>query len=133
MNTTPHIAQLTIQRMGIRADEAAEDDGVRRMVSNCDRSNQWVGAAAPGITHLTSRSQRLLYLLQSFIGGFVLSLLGSIFFLISSPALFAVLYSVGVIVSLMGTGFLIGFKKQFQQMWVWNTLSCWKSDSVKRY
>lgn len=40
--------------------------------------------------------------------GFVLSLLGSIVLFLAQLALFAVLYGLGTIVSLAGTGFLIG-------------------------
>lgn len=54
--------------------------------------------------------------LKSVIGGFALSIIGSIFLFTANYALFAVLYSIGVIVSLIGTGFLIGFMKQIRQM-----------------
>lgn len=52
----------------------------------------------------------------SLVGGFALSLLGSILLVTGSLALFAVLYSIGVVLSLVGTGFLIGFGKQIKQM-----------------
>lgn len=52
----------------------------------------------------------------SLIGGFVLSLIGSLLVLSGSLALFAILYSIGVVVSFIGTGFLIGFIKQLKQM-----------------
>lgn len=42
--------------------------------------------------------------------------MGSIALFGGSTALFAILYSIGIIVSLAGTGFLIGFMKQFRQM-----------------
>ena len=50
------------------------------------------------------------------LGGFVISLLGTVLLVTGSVAIFVVLYSVGVLVSLTGTGFLIGFMKQFKQM-----------------
>lgn len=53
---------------------------------------------------------------NSLVGGLALSVLGSALLFTGSLALFAVLYSVGVIVSLTGTGFLLGFMKQFKQM-----------------
>ncbi|EPQ32115.1 uncharacterized protein PFL1_00312 [Pseudozyma flocculosa PF-1] len=48
--------------------------------------------------------------------GFVMSILGSVFLFTGSLVSFAILYSVGVVVSLTGTGFLLGFMKQFRQM-----------------
>ncbi len=44
---------------------------------------------------------------RSFIGGFAISLLGSILFIVST-ALFAILFSLGYLLSLIGTGFLVG-------------------------
>lgn len=44
----------------------------------------------------------------SLVGGFVLSIIGSVMLFIGSTVLFALLYSIGVIVSLVGTGFLVG-------------------------
>ncbi|BGP04064.1 Protein transport protein SFT2 [Rhodotorula toruloides] len=55
--------------------------------------------------------------------GFALSLLGAIFFALGQVALFATLYVVGVVASLVGTGFLLGFMKQLRMMW----------DPVRRY
>ncbi|GAA6055666.1 hypothetical protein JCM3770_003402 [Rhodotorula araucariae] len=55
--------------------------------------------------------------------GFGLSLLGAIFFAIGQVALFATLYVVGVVASLVGTGFLLGFMRQVKMMW----------DPVRRY
>jgi len=48
--------------------------------------------------------------------GFVLSLLGAICLLLGSLTLFAILYALGVIISLIGTGFILGFFKQFKMM-----------------
>ncbi|PWN22593.1 SFT2-like protein, partial [Microstroma glucosiphilum] len=49
------------------------------------------------------------------VGGLALSLAGA-FLLFLNTALFAIFYSIGVVLSLVGTGFLIGFMKQFRQM-----------------
>ena len=62
-------------------------------------------------------------ILRSLVGGFALSLLGSILFTLGQVTLFAVLYTLGVIVSLVGTGFLVGFKRQAKMAW----------DPVRRY
>ncbi|KLO14215.1 hypothetical protein SCHPADRAFT_939763 [Schizopora paradoxa] len=48
--------------------------------------------------------------------GFVLSLLGTIWLLVGSLTLFAIFYAFGVVVSLFGTGFIIGFFRQFKMM-----------------
>jgi len=48
--------------------------------------------------------------------GFLLSLLGTIWLLVGSLTLFAIFYAFGVVVSLIGTGFIIGFFKQFKMM-----------------
>lgn len=63
-----------------------------------------------------TRQQRIMGFVGCLIAGFVMSLLGSILLVTGSLATFAVLYSVGVVVSLTGTGFLLGFMKQFKQM-----------------
>ncbi|KAF9072938.1 vesicle transport protein, partial [Rhodocollybia butyracea] len=48
--------------------------------------------------------------------GFVLSLLGSIVLFLAQLALFAILYGLGTVVSLVGTGFLMGFGTQLKLM-----------------
>lgn len=48
--------------------------------------------------------------------GFALSIVGSIMLFIGLTSLFAILYSVGVVVSLVGTGFLVGFLRQLKLM-----------------
>ncbi|CBQ72158.1 conserved hypothetical protein [Sporisorium reilianum SRZ2] len=63
-----------------------------------------------------TRQQRLIGFAACMLGGFVISLLGTVLLVTGSLSIFVVLYSVGVLVSLTGTGFLIGFMKQFQQM-----------------
>ncbi|CAO1619757.1 unnamed protein product [Parajaminaea phylloscopi] len=62
-----------------------------------------------------TRRQRLIGFVSCVVGGFALSIIGAVLVFINL-ALFAVLYSIGVIVSLVGTGFLIGFAKQIKQM-----------------
>ncbi|KAH6918750.1 Got1/Sft2-like family-domain-containing protein [Coprinopsis sp. MPI-PUGE-AT-0042] len=48
--------------------------------------------------------------------GFVMSLLGTIVLFSGSFVLFAILFGLGTIISLVGTGFLIGFFKQLKLM-----------------
>ncbi|CED84519.1 Membrane protein involved in ER to Golgi transport [Phaffia rhodozyma] len=48
--------------------------------------------------------------------GFVVSLIGAVLLFIGSTISFAFLYAVGCIISLIGTGFLVGFLKQFKMM-----------------
>ncbi|GAA5889733.1 hypothetical protein JCM6882_004304 [Rhodosporidiobolus microsporus] len=70
-----------------------------------------------------TKTQRMYGFGACVIGGFALSLLGAIFFALGQVALFATLYVVGVVLSLVGTGFLVGFWKQVKMMW----------DPVRRY
>ncbi|KAK0483209.1 Got1/Sft2-like family-domain-containing protein [Armillaria novae-zelandiae] len=63
-----------------------------------------------------SRTTRLYGFIGCLVVGFVLSLLGSILLFIGQLGIFAVLYVMGTIVSLVGTGFLIGFLKQLKLM-----------------
>jgi len=55
--------------------------------------------------------------------GFVLSIIGAIVFVFGQVTLFATLYTIGVVISLIGTGFLLGFLRQVKMMW----------DPVRRY
>jgi len=48
--------------------------------------------------------------------GFVLSILGSVFLILGEWGSFVVLYTLGTVVSLVGTGFLIGFLRQLKLM-----------------
>ncbi|KZT56705.1 SFT2-domain-containing protein [Calocera cornea HHB12733] len=48
--------------------------------------------------------------------GFVLSLLGSILLFLGQLWTFALLYTIGIVVTLIGTGFLIGFFRQIKMM-----------------
>ncbi|PWN30399.1 SFT2-domain-containing protein [Jaminaea rosea] len=63
-----------------------------------------------------TRTQRLIGFGACLAAGFALSLIGSLLLLSGSFATFAVLYSFGIVISLVGTGFLIGFMKQLRQM-----------------
>ncbi|KDN44134.1 SFT2-domain-containing protein [Tilletiaria anomala UBC 951] len=63
-----------------------------------------------------TRQQRLMGFVGCVIAGFVISLIGTLLLLIASYVLFAILYSVGFLVSLTGTGFLIGFGTMIKQM-----------------
>ncbi|RPD66001.1 SFT2-domain-containing protein [Lentinus tigrinus ALCF2SS1-7] len=63
-----------------------------------------------------TRTQRLYGFIGCLVLGFVLSLLGSIFLFLGSLVSFAFLYGLGTVISLIGTGFLIGFAKQLKLM-----------------
>lgn len=69
--------------------------------------------ASPGVWR---RDAKRIACLRSLIAGFAMSLIGAIFFTLGQITLFALLYVIGVICSLVGTGFLLGFKKQFKMM-----------------
>jgi len=63
-----------------------------------------------------TRTQRLYGFVGCLVIGFVLSMLGSIMLFLAQLAGFAILYGMGTIVALLGTGFLIGFFKQLKLM-----------------
>ncbi|KAG1723885.1 SFT2-domain-containing protein [Suillus lakei] len=63
-----------------------------------------------------TRTQRLYGFVGCLIIGFALSLLGSILLFLGQLGSFAVLYTIGILVSLVGTGFVIGFASQFKLM-----------------
>ncbi|KAF9532341.1 SFT2-domain-containing protein [Crepidotus variabilis] len=63
-----------------------------------------------------SRTTRLYGFAGCFIAGFVLSLLGTIFLTFGGLIMFAIFYALGTVVSLVGTGFLIGFFNQLKMM-----------------
>ncbi|KAF8797871.1 SFT2-domain-containing protein [Phlegmacium glaucopus] len=63
-----------------------------------------------------SKTTRLYGFIACLAIGFVLSLLGSILLLLGQLLVFAVLYVLGTIVTLFGTGFLIGFLRQLKLM-----------------
>ncbi|EAL19132.1 hypothetical protein CNBH2310 [Cryptococcus deneoformans B-3501A] len=53
---------------------------------------------------------------ECFVGGLAISLLGAILLFLGATGAFATLFAVGGIISLIGTGFLIGFKTQLEKM-----------------
>ncbi|KAF9001923.1 SFT2-domain-containing protein [Cyathus striatus] len=63
-----------------------------------------------------TKTQRLYGFAGCLIVGFILSILGSVLLFLGQLGSFAVLYIMGTIVSLIGTGFLIGFFKQLKLM-----------------
>jgi len=63
-----------------------------------------------------TRTQRLYGFVGCLIAGFVLSMLGSCLLFLGQFGIFAILYTLGILVSLLGTGFLIGFFKQVKLM-----------------
>ncbi|CAE6529482.1 unnamed protein product [Rhizoctonia solani] len=70
----------------------------------------------PAFNFGLSRTQRLYGFVGCLAIGFVLSILGSCLLFVGALGSFALLYTIGIIVSLIGTGFLIGFGKQLQLM-----------------
>jgi len=63
-----------------------------------------------------TRMQRLYGFAACYLAGLVLSVLGTVMLIIGSHGSFSVLYALGTIVSLIGTGFLIGFRSQIKLM-----------------
>ncbi|KAH8108133.1 SFT2-domain-containing protein [Cristinia sonorae] len=63
-----------------------------------------------------SRMQRLYGFGACLALGFVLSILGAALLFLGMTASFAVLYALGTLVALIGTGFLIGFLRQLKLM-----------------
>ncbi|GAA6007977.1 Got1/Sft2-like family vesicle transport protein [Rhodotorula paludigena] len=63
-----------------------------------------------------TRTQRLLGFGICLVAGFGLSLLGAISYVRKQEPIFAVLYVVGVVCAVVGTGFLFGFKRQVNMM-----------------
>jgi len=63
-----------------------------------------------------TRQQRIYGFFGCLVIGFALSLLGAILLILGWTASFAVLYACGTIISLVATGFLIGFGSQLKQM-----------------
>ncbi|RSH78204.1 uncharacterized protein EHS24_002665 [Apiotrichum porosum] len=64
-----------------------------------------------------TKMQRLMGFGACFVGGFAISLLGAILFLLGQGGALAILFALGAIVSLVGTGFLVGFATQWKMMW----------------
>jgi len=73
------------------------------------------GESAFGFLGLT-RTQRLYGFIGCLILGFAISLLGSILLFLGLLSSFAILYTIGTLVFLTGTGFLIGFTSQIKLM-----------------
>jgi len=63
-----------------------------------------------------TRKQRLYGFVGCLVIGFILSMLGSALLFLGQLGSFAVLYGMGTLISLAGTGFLIGFASQFKLM-----------------
>ncbi|KZS99163.1 SFT2-domain-containing protein [Sistotremastrum niveocremeum HHB9708] len=63
-----------------------------------------------------TKQQRLYGFVGCLVLGFALSILGTALLFVGQLTSFAFLYGVGTIVGLIGTGFLIGFFKQFKLM-----------------
>jgi len=63
-----------------------------------------------------SKTQRLYGFIGCTIAGFVLSILGVIFLTFGWLVIFALMYGLGTIVALVGTGFVIGFFRQLKLM-----------------
>ncbi|SCV67158.1 BQ2448_5804 [Microbotryum intermedium] len=63
-----------------------------------------------------TRTQRLYGFGFCLVAGCALAVVGSILFTLGQVSLFATFYVLGVIISLVGTGFLVGFQKQFKMM-----------------
>jgi len=63
-----------------------------------------------------TRTQRLYGFVGCLIIGFLLSILGSALLFVGQLGSFAVLYAMGTLISLIGTGFLIGFASQLKLM-----------------
>jgi len=63
-----------------------------------------------------TRTQRLYGFVGCTVIGFAISIIGSVLLFVGSLWSFALLYSIGICISLAGTGFLIGFKRQLKMM-----------------
>jgi len=63
-----------------------------------------------------SRTTRLYGFIGCTVGGFILSVLGVIFLILGSLISFALMYALGTVLSLVGTGFLLGFQTQLKKM-----------------
>jgi len=63
-----------------------------------------------------TRTQRLYGFVGCLVIGFILSILGSALLFLGQLGSFAVLYGMGTLISLAGTGFLIGFASQIKMM-----------------
>ncbi|CAH7680116.1 Got1/Sft2-like family-domain-containing protein [Phakopsora pachyrhizi] len=93
-----------------------------KVFSNIDTgkvtNNELLDATQPSAFEFLglSKKQRLYAFGGCLIGGFVVSILGAVMFVFGNVVSFALLYVVGICISLAGTGFLIGFKRQIKTM-----------------
>lgn len=78
--------------------------------------NQWFEGESQFKFLGLSRTQRLYGFAGCLIAGFTLSLLGTIMLVLGQVTVFALLYALGAIISIIGTGFLIGFLSQLKLM-----------------
>ncbi|KAJ1800344.1 hypothetical protein LPJ59_001175 [Coemansia sp. RSA 2399] len=67
----------------------------------------------PGMFNLTW-NQRLTAFGSCFILGLAMSIIGTVMIFLGHMAAFAVIYSLGNLISLFGMGFLVGFKRQLK-------------------
>jgi len=63
-----------------------------------------------------TRQQRLYGFVGCLVTGFILSIIGSALLFLGALGSFALLYALGTVISLVGTGFLMGFFKQLKVM-----------------
>ncbi|KAL7418390.1 hypothetical protein Q5752_006848 [Cryptotrichosporon argae] len=75
------------------------------------------GGEKPAFSGLgLTRYQRLGGFAACYVGGFAVQLLGAILLFLGATGAFATLFAVGAILSLVGTGFIVGFRKQWESM-----------------
>ncbi|OAV87501.1 hypothetical protein PTTG_04960 [Puccinia triticina 1-1 BBBD Race 1] len=96
--------------------------GLPKVFANIDTgkvtNNELLDAAQPSAFEFLglSKKQRLYGFFGCLFGGFAVSMIGSILFVFGSLVSFALLYTLGILISLTGTGFLIGFARQIKTM-----------------
>eukprot|EP00834_Sanchytrium_tribonematis_P001498 NODE_37_length_35953_cov_1.028037.p11 type:complete len:149 gc:universal NODE_37_length_35953_cov_1.028037:4697-4251(-) len=84
-------------------------DSLSNLVGSNDRDNL-------GSMFSLTYTQRMYAFIGCIITGFVISFLSTLFLSIGLVGLFAILYTVGNVISLFSTGFIIGFKRQLGSM-----------------
>ncbi|KAH9816900.1 Got1/Sft2-like family-domain-containing protein [Melampsora americana] len=96
--------------------------GIPKVFSNIDTgkvtNNELLDATEPSAFEFLglSRKQRLYGFGGCLAGGFIVSVIGAIMFIFGNVASFAFLYVLGIVISMTGTGFLIGFGRQIKTM-----------------
>ncbi|KAG0143468.1 hypothetical protein CROQUDRAFT_182818 [Cronartium quercuum f. sp. fusiforme G11] len=96
--------------------------GIPKVFANIDTgkvtNNELLEATEPSAFEFLglSKTQRLYGFGACLVGGFVVSVIGSILFVFGNATSFAFLYVLGIIISMTGTGFLIGFARQLKTM-----------------